>query len=121
MLLFVSSVSASLIAMAILLARCASVRVCLLVLAGLSVSLLFQVLWWVSNQFTGEGINEAVIFHINAGAAGLTWELMTPWILLGGIVAFVGVGIVILALRLTKNDPVLLVDPISVPSLLRDC
>lgn len=44
-------------------------------------------LYWVANDYTGEGFNEAAWFHLALGWRGLTSQLLGPFVFLAGLLA----------------------------------
>lgn len=44
--------------------------------------------WLISDKFTGEGINEATLFHFNIGLRGLTGDFLSKPIIVFGLVLF---------------------------------
>lgn len=59
----------------------------------------------IANRYTGEGINEAALFHIQKGIAGLTPDLLMPLFLLIGMVLAVFGGLLTLAwFRMKKRQ-----------------
>lgn len=75
---------------AFLLAGSASARAFVAGATLLAAGSAFLLLYAVSHRYTGEGFNDAALYHLQKGIAGLTWALLAPWLALGALVAGAG-------------------------------